>query len=114
MGNCIFCRIHRKEIPAQIVFENDSVCVIKDINPQAPYHFLAIPKTHFPGIQDVPESEDCLFSKLFASIREFVKKESLDLKGYRCMINSGEKAGQSVDHLHVHILSGRAMDWPPG
>ncbi|HON10169.1 MAG TPA: histidine triad nucleotide-binding protein [Chitinispirillaceae bacterium] len=112
--NCLFCKIIRNEIPAQKVFENDSMVIIKDISPQAPYHYLGIPKEHYPGIHDIPEGKTDILEKLFSSISEFVKKEGLVEKGYRLVVNSGEKAGQSVDHIHVHILSGRAMGWPPG
>ncbi len=113
-NSCLFCRIIRNEIPASRVFENDSTLIIKDISPQAPYHYLAIPKEHYSGIHDVPSSKGDLFKNLFASISEFVKEENLDEKSYRLVINYGEKAGQSVAHIHVHILSGRDMKWPPG
>lgn len=114
MENCIFCKIIRREIPAKIVFENESVLVIQDINPQAPSHFLAMPKKHYAGIHQVPVSEGDLFEKFFLSIGEFTKKEGFDEKSYRLVLNFGEKAGQSVHHIHVHILSGRDFTWPPG
>ena len=114
MDNCIFCKIIRKEIPSEIVFENDSVLIIRDNNPQAPTHLLALPKKHYAGVHLVPVSETKLFQSLFTAIGEVVKKEGLDEKSYRQIINFGEKAGQSVHHIHVHVLSGRTFAWPPG
>ena len=114
MDKCIFCKIIRKEIPSQIVFENDSVMIIRDNNPQAPTHLLALPKKHYAGVHQVPESESGLFQSLFSAIGEVIKKDGLDEKSYRQVINFGEKSGQSVAHIHVHILSGRTFNWPPG
>jgi len=114
MENCLFCRIINKEIPVQPVFENESVIVIRDINPQAPTHLLAIPKKHYAGIHDVPADDKEVFSSLFGAVGEVAKKFGLDLAGYRQVINSGESTGQTVHHIHVHILSGRDFTWPPG
>jgi histidine triad (HIT) family protein len=114
MDKCIFCKIINKEIPSQTIFENDSVVIIRDNNPQAPTHLLALPKKHYAGVHQVPVSESDLFQSLFSAIGEVVTKEGLDEKGYRQVINFGEKAGQSVAHIHVHILSGRTFNWPPG
>ncbi len=114
MENCIFCKIVRKEIPSRVIYEDESAIVIADLNPQAPHHFLAIPRKHFAGIHEVPAKEASLFETLFGAISETVKKENLDEKGYRLIINYGEKAGQTVHHIHVHILSGREFHWPPG
>lgn len=113
MENCIFCKIIRNEIPSQKIYEDESTIIIKDLDPQAPNHFLAIPRKHFAGIHEVPASEQNLFNKLFLAISEAVKKEKLE-NSYRLVINYGEKAGQSVSHIHVHILSGRKFHWPPG
>ncbi len=114
MDDCIFCKIINKKIPSQIVFENESVLVVRDITPQAPTHLLALPKKHYAGVHLVPASESGLFQSLFSAISEVVKKEGLDENSYRLVMNFGEKAGQSVHHIHVHILSGRAFGWPPG
>lgn len=114
MDQCIFCKILNKEIPANPVYEDDSTIIIKDISPQAPFHYLAIPKKHFAGIHEVPSAEMELLPKLFAAISKVVEKESLDKKGYRLVINFGENAGQTVPHIHVHILAGRNLAWPPG
>jgi histidine triad (HIT) family protein len=114
MDDCIFCKIIRNEIPSRKIYEDESSIVISDLNPQAPHHFLAIPRKHFAGIHEVPVEEGSLFETLFRAISETVKKEKLNEKGYRLVINYGEKAGQTVHHIHVHILSGRDFHWPPG
>jgi histidine triad (HIT) family protein len=112
--NCLFCRIARREAPAQVVYENEDAVVIRDINPQAPTHLLAIPKKHYSDIHEVPPSEGDFFGKLCAAVTAVLRQEGLTDYGYRLVINSGRRAGQSIFHLHVHILSGRAMHWPPG
>lgn len=114
MSDCLFCKMAKKIIPVPFVFENDHIFIIRDINPQAPTHFLAIPKAHYVSIHDVPQSEHTLFQHLHSAIYEVVQKEDLGSKGYRLVINSGDSAGQSVAHIHVHILSGRQFNWPPG
>lgn len=114
MDDCIFCKIIRNEIPSKKIYEDESAIVISDLNPQAPQHFLALPRKHFAGIHEVPGKEGTLFETLFRAISETVKREKLNEKGYRLVINYGEKAGQTVHHIHVHILSGREFHWPPG
>jgi histidine triad (HIT) family protein len=114
MDDCIFCKIIRNEIPSRKIYEDGSTIVIADLNPQAPHHFLALPRKHFAGIHDVPDNEGTLFETLYKAISETVKREKLNEKGYRLVINYGEKAGQTVHHIHVHILSGREFHWPPG
>ncbi len=114
MVDCIFCKIIDKQITAPAVYENGTVMVIRDINPQAPVHLLAMPKKHYAGIHEVPSAEVALFSDLFAAIGKAAELENLTGYGYRLVVNFGEKMGQSVPHIHVHILSGRPMHWPPG
>jgi histidine triad (HIT) family protein len=114
MPDCIFCKIISGEIPGSRVYEDDHAIVVKDINPQAPLHLLAVPKKHFSGVHEVASDGAALFGHLFSAIRSVVEKEELAEKGYRLVINFGEKAGQTVPHIHVHILSGRTMHWPPG
>ncbi|MBN1128930.1 MAG: HIT domain-containing protein [Chitinispirillaceae bacterium] len=114
MSECIFCKICRKEITAERVYEDDHAIVIKDINPQAPVHLLAMTKSHYAGVHEVPENQTMFFPGLFAAIGTVVRDRKLDLEGYRLVINYGEKAGQTVPHIHVHILSGRTLSWPPG
>ena len=114
MDSCLFCKIIKKEIPAPRVYEDDYAIVVKDISPQAPLHFLALPRKHYAGVHEVTQTDKKLFEQLFAAINAVVAKEKLAEAGYRLVINFGEKAGQSVPHIHVHILSGRSMHWPPG
>lgn len=114
MSDCLFCKMIKKEIPAARIFEDDHAIVIKDINPQAPVHLLAIPREHFAGVHQVPDGQSRLFGCLFTAIKRVIEQEKLDEKGYRLVINSGETAGQAVPHIHVHVLSGRPLHWPPG
>ena len=114
MEDCLFCKMANNSIDVPKVYENEKVFVIKDINPQAPNHFLAIPRAHYAAIHDVEADNHELFEALFSAIRTVVQKEKLAGKGYRLVINSGSSAGQSVDHIHVHLLSGRQLQWPPG
>ena len=114
MQDCLFCRIIKGDIPANKIYEDDHSLVFADINPQAPIHLLAIPKQHYPSVHDVPpESQQLLLHVLFA-VNQTVRRQGLAEKGYRLVINSGESSGQAVPHIHVHILSGRKLAWPPG
>ena len=112
--DCLFCKIINKEIPAPRLYEDDHTIVIKDINPQAPVHLLALPRRHYAGVHEVGSADGRIFEQLFKAVRTVVEQEKLADKGYRLVINFGEKAGQSVPHIHVHVLSGRSMQWPPG
>ncbi len=112
--DCLFCKIIKKEIPAPRLYEDDHAIVVKDINPQAPVHLLALPRKHYAGVHEVTGADKKLFEHLFNAISAVVEKEKLAQAGYRLVINYGEKAGQTVPHIHVHILSGRSMHWPPG
>jgi histidine triad (HIT) family protein len=112
MEDCLFCKIIRSEIPAEIVLDNESFLAFRDINPQAPSHILVIPKKHVAGIHEVDETDD--MQGLMQTVAQIAREEGLETAGYRVVINSGRHGGQTVDHLHVHILGGRAMTWPPG
>jgi len=107
MSDCIFCKIINNEIPSPRVYEDDNVIVIRDINPHAPTHLLAIPKKHYPAIHDVPQEESALFGQLLNACRATIREQNIEDKGYRLVINSGLDAGQTIDHIHMHILSGR-------
>lgn len=107
----IFSKIIRREIPADIVYENDHVLAFRDIDPKAPVHVLIIPKTEIPGLADLPESGDHLH--ILNAAKAIAEQEGL-ANGYRLVINQGEDAGQSVAHLHAHLLGGRKLGWPPG
>lgn len=109
---CIFCKIVNGEIPSNKVYENDKVLAFYDLEPQAPTHILIIPKQHIACAADIDSSNSAVMADLFEATSEIAKKLSLD--SFRLVNNCGEKAGQSVMHLHFHMLSGRDFTWPPG
>jgi len=110
--DCIFCKIVSREISSNIVFENEKVLAFRDINPQAPVHIVVIPKTHIDTLNDVKDFG--IYVEIFKAINEIVKKEGIDKNGYRVVANCNKDGGQTVFHLHFHLLGGRYMDWPPG
>lgn len=114
MTDCIFCKIASGDIPADIVYENDDVVVFKDLGPQAPVHLLAIPRKHISTINDVEENDALVMGNLFLAAKEAAALSGLAESGYRTVMNCGEGAGQSVFHVHLHILGGRPLSWPPG
>ncbi len=115
MDDCLFCKIAAGQIPADKVFEDDCVLVFKDVNPQAPVHLLAVPKKHYASVHDIPPEEiGTLSGRLMAAVCMALRRTDLDKGGYRLAVNSGETAGQTVPHLHIHILGGRRFSWPPG
>ncbi len=101
-------------MPAKIVYEDDSVVAFEDVNPQAPVHTLVVPKKHIIDIHSMSEADRELVGHLFFTARKIAEDKGLDAKGYRMVINNGRGAGQTVFHLHLHILSGRRFSWPPG
>lgn len=109
MSDCLFCKMAHHEMIVPMLYEDDSVFIIRDIHPQAPVHLLAIPKKHFSAIHSVPATESALFSDLFHVIGNYLSAQKIDTEGYRTVINAGTSAGQSIFHLHVHILSGRQL-----
>lgn len=112
MENCLFCKIIRKEIPASIIYENEDVIAFNDINPQAPVHILIIPKEHISSPYEINEKNSALSGKLIEAAAAIAK--SKDLEGYRLVFNCNEIAGQTVFHIHAHLLGGRVLNWPPG
>jgi len=112
MPDCLFCRILKKEIPSKPAFEDDSVYAFHDINPQAPIHILIITKKHIDGVAELAPADEGLAGRLIVRAKQIA--ESLELKNYRLVFNSGSEAGQSVFHIHLHLLSGRRLHWPPG
>ncbi|EKD27935.1 MAG: HIT family protein [uncultured bacterium] len=112
MEKCIFCKIIKKEIPSSIVLENDKIFAFNDINPVSPNHILVIPKRHIDSITDSCESDKEILGELLLSARDIAKK--LKISDYRLVINNGREVGQSVFHVHVHLLGGRFFSWPPG
>jgi histidine triad (HIT) family protein len=114
MGDTIFGKIVRREIPADIVYENDDVLAFKDLNPQAPVHVLFVPKRALATLNDATPADAELIGKLVLAAADYAKREGFDKEGYRAVINCNEHGGQTVFHLHVHLLAGRRMHWPPG
>lgn len=112
MNNCPFCKIAAGELPAAIVHRSPDVIAFRDINPQAPTHILIVPIKHLVSVDDVQAEDVQLMGRLIATAKDIAR--DLGLRGYRLVINTGREAGQSVFHLHVHLLSGRALHWPPG
>lgn len=111
---CLFCKIAGKEIPSKVVFEDDDLFAFHDINPGAPTHILVIPKLHVAAMTDAAPEHEALFGKLMLAGARAAKIAGIDESGYRLVINTGANAGQSVFHVHLHVLGGRAMAWPPG
>jgi histidine triad (HIT) family protein len=110
----LFERIAAGEIPADIVRNDHEVLALRDINPQAPVHILVIPQRVIPRIGEARDSDSGLLGRLLLAARDIAKEQGLDLTGYRLVINHGPHAGESVPHLHIHLLGGRPLDWPPG
>jgi histidine triad (HIT) family protein len=111
---CIFCQIVAGAIPATIVYSSADVTAIRDINPQAPTHVLVIPNRHVASVAALGPSDAALLGRLFEVVGEIARGEGLAERGYRVVANSGPDAGQTVDHLHFHVLGGRTFSWPPG
>lgn len=114
MARCIFCRIAAKEIPSQIVRETKDFVAFRDANPQAPKHILIVPTRHIPSANDLAPADADLVGRMILLAREIAASEGLAGPGYRLVINTNADGGQSVDHMHLHLLGGRAMGWPPG
>lgn len=114
MGDCPFCEIVQGRAPAQVVYQDDALIGIKDRNPQAPVHCLFIPKQHYENIIDAVEKDQEIVGRLFAAAVSYAKTIGLDRRGFRLVINCGADGGQTIWHLHVHLLGNRRMTWPPG
>jgi histidine triad (HIT) family protein len=114
MGDTIFGKIIRREIPADIVYEDDDVLAFRDLNPQAPVHVLFVPKQAIATLDAATPDDAELLGKLLLAAARYARSEGLAEKGYRTVVNCNEHGGQTVFHLHVHLLGGRAMHWPPG
>ena len=112
-ATCLFCRIAQRHIPAAIVAETEDVLAFDDIHPQAPTHVLLIPKTHIPSLNDLQPAQASLMGSLTQLANRLAHERHIT-QGYRLVVNCGPQAGQSVSHLHVHLLGGRTLQWPPG
>ena len=113
-ADCIFCKIAAREIPADVLHESDTVVAFRDTNPQAPVHILLIPKDHIPSIELIESGHAGVLTDLVQTAAHLAKAEGISESGWRLVTNVGPDAGQSVFHLHFHLLGGRAMTWPPG
>ena len=113
MSDCIFCKIANKEINSNLVYEDESVVAFRDLNPQAPQHILIVPKKHVANITELDDKE--LAAHIFTEVVPKIAKEvGVAGSGFRLVINTGDEGGQTVNHLHVHLIGGRKMTWPPG
>jgi len=113
-GDCLFCKIGAKQIPAKILHEDAELFVIADINPQAPLHALVIPRKHVETLNDLTGVDDELIGKMVRRAAAIARQHGYDQRGYRTVFNTNAEAGQSVPHVHLHVLGGRSLKWPPG
>jgi len=114
MSDCLFCKILDGEIPCDKVYENDHVIAFRDVNPQAPTHVLVIPRKHISTINDLTADDKNIVGEMMLAAQAIAKQEGIEDDGYRLVMNCNEGAGQTVFHIHLHILGGRIMGWPPG
>ncbi|OGO23416.1 MAG: histidine triad nucleotide-binding protein [Chloroflexi bacterium RBG_16_51_16] len=114
MPPCLFCQIIAREIPADILSQDESLTAFRDIHPQAPTHILIVPNKHIVSTNDVQPEDQELIGSMFTLAAQLAHQEKIDQSGYRLVVNNGRGAGQSVFHLHFHLLGGRPMHWPPG
>lgn len=114
MTECLFCKIATKQIPAQIVYEDESMLAFRDINPQAPTHLLVIPKRHVSTINDLVPADASLVGQMVLTAQRLAVKEGIGESGFRLTMNCNRDGGQTVYHIHLHLLGGRGMHWPPG
>jgi len=112
--DCLFCKIVAGDIPAELLYEDEHVVAFKDINPQAPVHNLIIPKKHIATINDLQIEDEIVVGNMFLAAKTIAEKEGIADQGYRTVMNCGESAGQTVFHIHLHLLAGRQLGWPPG
>jgi histidine triad (HIT) family protein len=114
MADCLFCKIARGDIPAQIVYQDKTVTVFRDINPQAPVHVLVIPNQHVGSVAEIGPGNGALVAAMLVAANHVAEQEGVMKSGYRLVFNLGEDAGMTVPHLHLHVLGGRKLAWPPG
>lgn len=114
MSDCLFCKIRDGEIPGDIVYEDDHALAFNDVNPQAPIHVLIIPKKHISTVNDMGASDEALMGHLFTAAKTIAEQRGVCDDGYRMVVNCNQKAGQTVFHIHMHLLADREMSWPPG
>jgi histidine triad (HIT) family protein len=114
MSDCLFCRIIAKKVPAKILYDDEDVTAFEDVNPQAPVHALVVPKKHISTTLDITEEDSELIGRLFRVANRIATEKGIAERGFRLVMNTNSEAGQSVYHIHLHLLGGRRMHWPPG
>ncbi len=114
MFDCIFCEIVNKRMKSEMILEDEDLVAFKDINPQAPVHILVVPRKHIESVQDLKADDMSLLATMILEAQKIAEKNNINEDGYRLVINKGVNGGQTVSHLHVHLLGGRRMTWPPG
>ena len=114
MSDCLFCKIVNRQIPASVVYEDDRVLAFNDINPQAPTHVLVIPKRHVASLDELGPDDDAIVGEMVRRAAAIARERGITAGGYRTVFNTNRDAGQTVFHIHLHLIGGRAMHWPPG
>jgi len=114
MSDCLFCKIIAGQIPSKMVYQDDTLVAFSDINPQAPLHVLIVPKRHIASLNELAPGDDALVGSLFRRAAALAKEHGYDQRGYRTVFNTNREAGQTVFHIHLHLLAGRGLHWPPG
>lgn len=114
MSDCLFCKIIAREVPGKFVYEDDQLVVLQDINPQAPLHVLIVPRRHIGTLNDLQAGDDALVGSMFRRAAALAQEHGYADRGYRTVFNCNREAGQSVFHIHLHLLAGRGLTWPPG
>jgi histidine triad (HIT) family protein len=114
VSDCLFCKIVARQIPAKVVYEDATLLAFEDVNPQAPMHVLVIPKTHIPTINDLTPEHDGLAGEMIRRAAALAKDRGYSERGFRTVFNANREAGQTIFHIHLHVLAGRSLGWPPG
>ena len=112
--DCLFCKILSGDIPADVIYESESAIAFRDVNPKAPTHVLVIPRKHIATINDLEVGDEEIVGNLYVAARQIAQQEGIDVAGYRTVMNCNESAGQTVFHIHLHVLGGISLGWPPG
>jgi histidine triad (HIT) family protein len=114
MSDCLFCKIIDRKVPASVVYEDDRVIAFNDINPQGPTHVLVVPKRHIVSLNDLTPADDAMIGEVVRRAAAIARERGVDVGGFRTVFNTNKDGGQTVSHIHLHLIGGRAMTWPPG